>query len=121
MAALLRNPILPDVPLRFTVGDNFTATLTGTHAGAPVDLTVDWTAFHGQLRKVPGGPLVEDLTIDDTDADVGVLKVSIASADTLGIPAGSYLWDIVATGTGGKRQTIFAGHADVAAVITEVA
>lgn len=106
MAAVIR--LLPGaLDLQVYRGDDPLFQVTMTEGGTPVVLpTTGWTA---QIREStsPTSPVLATFTIDASTAATGVLRLSLAGADTAGLPS-SAAWDLQCT-DGGKVRTYLAG------------
>jgi hypothetical protein len=73
-------------------------TLKNSSTGAALDLT-SWSNFRGQVRKsASDSAVLASFTISrNSPATDGVLNISMAAADTLGLPPDNLAYDIFAT------------------------
>lgn len=113
------NKLRAVIKLGLIAGDDFSATLTAEKNGEAQDLSGQ--TFTAQVRPAPGSDTeTASFTVDDTDADTGVLVITLGHDDTEGIAAGEYVWDLRGVDGDGKVLTIMAGTLDVVAPVTEL-
>ena len=79
--------------------------------GDPVDLT-NYSA-QLQLRKHAGSKTAVSFTISFLDRVTGKIKLSIPSFTTTKLKAGRYVYDIIFTKPGGKKEIVLQGRATV--------
>ena len=95
--------------LRLYRGDSFATDLNFTNADdepEPYPLTGIWRA---QIRAHAEGPTVLDtFTVDTTRQDVGIINISLTTAQTLALPDRS-VWDLENTPDDGKIRTYLMG------------
>lgn len=60
----------------------------------PIDMS-DYGPFTWQVRRTSNGPLLLDLTVDETDVDTGVLVGTATVAQTLAVRPGCYQHDLL--------------------------
>lgn len=111
------NKLRAVITLGFIAGDTFEATLTIEDEDVPVDVSAQ--TFTSQIRPSPGGALIESFAVDDSDANIGELVVSLTAAKTDAIVAGEYVWDLRGV-DGGEVLTLIAGVVTVVAAVTEL-
>lgn len=93
--------------LNFRREDTVSFEWTATEGGVPVVLST--TGWEAQIREEAGNsddPPLATITVDSSDADTGVFRFSIASADTRDLPDLSF-WDLQHTPT---QRTWVAGQ-----------
>ena len=98
-------PVQSDNPvLQLYRGDSFVKTFQfymrdpDTSVLTPLDLTLYGDTWIGQLRKTEDATDATTFLIDDSDADTGVISVSLTAAQTAGLPAEG-VWDLQVTDT----------------------
>lgn len=96
-------------------GDLYEHVLTFVEDDLVTPLDLSSAAVTASLREAPDGPLVLAFTIDETDADVGVIIISLDGNDTADLTKASYRYDVEwATGP----QTLVRGKFTVLKDIT---
>lgn len=83
----------------------------------PVDLTVFGDSWTSQARRGASSVDAIDLDVDDTDADEGVLVVSVPDEDSASL-RGGLVFDVQVTGGTIDPLTLFAGKFSVTADVT---
>ena len=68
-------------------------TCTNTADDTPYDFSGH--AVYAQIRKDSGLALIADLVAEITDAEAGIITLSLPRAATAGLPAGGYKWDLI--------------------------
>lgn len=101
-------------------GEDFSASITVSQDGSPVDLTDD--TFAAEVRRGSGRPLEATFTCSITDAGAGNLTITLPKEQTLRLDGDkSYKWDLFRTvdGNGAVSHLIY-GDVRVDDNITEL-
>lgn len=90
----------------------FVINCTQDGTNEPIDLT-GWTA-HAKAKLIHIPSRGFDLKPAITDAENGVVTISLTGEETMSIPAGLYEWDLILQNPDGKRHgPIICGEAEV--------
>lgn len=100
-------------------GDDLTHSVTIVDAdGDPVDLS--GRTYASQLRRYPDTEqIAATFNVDATQANVGLLLLTLAGTVTATLEPGPYRYDLEQT-QGGTRTTLLAGEAIVTADVTRL-
>lgn len=103
-----------------TRGDDFSSQITFQEGEplAPVD--VSGRTYTAQLRRSENGELVEDFSIDMTDAATGIVLLVLSDTLTADLD-GSYVWDMQQESPGDVIRTVLAGEFTVNRDVTRAA
>lgn len=99
----------------------FSLPLTLTTVSASVETPQNLTGYtaYGQVRKHYGGNIVESFHVNNTLNASGSIEFGLAASETLAIPAGDYLYDVLIV-TGSVQTRILEGKATVTPYVTSI-
>lgn len=111
--ALIRN---------FAVDQNSTFTASVT-VYDDQGLLLNMNGFTGtsQIRKTHTSSTVSGtFTIDMTDGNVGVIKLSMTDEETLAVKAGRYVYDVVVEDISGQKYRVIEGIVEFTPAVTRI-
>ena len=85
-------------------------------AGSALDIT--GYSFAASLRERTQSTTGYDFTLTVSDAEQGVVNMSMTDIQTGDIPAGDYVWDLVMIDDSDNRTRLLQGQARVSAGVT---
>jgi hypothetical protein len=113
-----RTPVISVVPqavdLALYAGDGVAVRLNVTSNGAPLALT---GVISAQVRATRDAASAVDFAADMTEADNGVVTLSLTGAKTAPLPA-TGVWDVQWKPPGGEPRTIVQGAVSCVADVT---
>ena len=70
--------------------------------------------FKAEVRRRPETDLIKSFTITKTNASAGIIALEMTGANTLGLPTGKLVWDLVAKDASNKIRRFLSGDVVVA-------
>ena len=86
-------------------------TLKGSN-GVAINVT-NYT-FKAEVRRRPETDLIKSFTITKTNASAGIIALEMTGANTLSLPTGKLVWDLVAKDASNKIRRFLSGDVVVA-------